>query len=242
MTVFLQFIADNSQYVYALAGLVALFYLRRAIVARRERRSAIFPLEREVAMGRIYRTFGVAVLLLIIIASTWAAGNLLLPQLAKIEGITMPQPDDILVLIDTPTPTLPAPTATPTATPTVRARPTRIPPTVQVSKPTPAVIPPFCPIPGVDISSPGDGQAVAGQVAVIGTANIEGYQFYKLEWAADANPGVWNWFAGGEHPAVGAVLGTFSADLPSGRYSIRLVVVDITGNYPEPCIVHVNVP
>lgn len=243
MTVFLQFLADNAQFVYFAVILVALYLLRRALITRRERRSALFPLEREVAMSRTYRIIGAAIFLLIIIGGVWAAGQLLLPRLQTVEGIATPTPD-LLVLLDTPTPTLPPPTATPTITPTAKPRPTRKPPPVEeASTPTPVIQPPSCPNPAAAISSPGNGQIADGELAVTGTASIDGFQFYKLEWAADANPQQWNWFAGSEHPVVGSVLGSFNpAGLPSGTYQIRLVVVDNTGNYPQPCNVQVVIP
>ena len=164
MTVFVQFIADNAQYVYALCALVALYLLRVAFVARRERRSAMFPLEREVALGRIYRAFGLAIFLLVIMGAVYAVGVYLLPQLQQGEVLTTPTPD-LLVLIDTPTPTLPPPTATPTITPTTRPRPTRAVPTVgpeTAATPVPAVRPPACPNPGAAIASPGIGQVDSG--------------------------------------------------------------------------------
>ncbi len=77
--------------------------------------------------------------------------------------------------------------------------------------------------------------------AVTGSANIDGFQFYQLEWSAGAD--LWNWFAGSEFPVAGGVLGVFQAGaLPPGAYTIRLVVVDQTGNYPSPCTVQVTVP
>ncbi|NOX62559.1 MAG: hypothetical protein GXP42_11545, partial [Chloroflexi bacterium] len=132
-----------------------------------------------------------------------------------------------------------------TTTPTPRPRPTRRPPPTLAPQgpPTPEVSPPACPNPGAAIASPGNGQTVQGEIQVTGTASIDRFQFYKLEWAWEGNPEQWNWFAGSETPVVGGVLGAFNpAGLPSGNYTIRLVVVDITGNYPPPCSVHVIVP
>ena len=84
---------------------------------------------------------------------------------------------------------------------------------------------------------------ISGEVAVTGTANIDNFQFYKLEWSWEGNSGVWNWFAGGESPVSGGYLGSFKpAGLPAGAYTIRLVVVDNTGNFPSPCNVRVTVP
>lgn len=249
MSVFFDLLADNVVYIYALCALVALYLLRVAARARRERRSAIFPLEREVAVGRTYRTLGLAVLVLLIIGATWAATEYLFPRFVTTEASTSPVPDDVIILIDTPTVTPLPPTATPTTAPTPQVRPTRPPaPTpilvpVDTPTPVPVIVRPACANPNVDISSPGIGQIISGDVAVTGTANIANFQFYKLEWAWEGNPSEWNWFAGGESPVVGGYLGAFApAGLPSGSYNLRLVVVDATGNYPTPCNVRVTVP
>ena len=60
--------------------------------------------------------------------------------------------------------------------------------------------------------------------------------YYKLEFGAGTNPSVWSYFDGGENPVQGGRLGSLNAEtLPPGTYSIRVVVVDNTGNYPPPC-------
>jgi len=243
MTVFLQFLTDNARFIYGAVALVGLYFLYRAIVLRRERRSAVFPLEREVAMARLYRLFGVATILLLILGGTWAASNLLLPEIETNapEGAATP---DILVLIDTPTPTPLPPTATPTATPTIKPRPTRrkAPPRPKTT-PTQQVVSPACPTAGAMITSPGMGQTLTGPTSIVGTANIPNFQYYKLEWSSVSAPDQWHWFAGAESPVNNGVLGTFDPALvPPGKYNIRLVVVDITGNYPQPCNVQVIVP
>lgn len=243
MTVFLGFLADNAPYIYAFCAVVALYFLRVAIRARRERRAAVFPLERELALARTYRTFGVALLLLLIMGATYFTVHRLIPRLRELPVASTPTPG-ILVLIDTPTPTPPPPTATPTPAPTPTLRPTRRPPPTPepTREPAPVVRPPACPHPGAAIASPGIGQVLRGDTPVVGTASIEGFQFFKLEWSA-AGSDQWHWFAGSETPAVGTVLGVFRAgSLPPGQYVIRLVVVDNTGNYPPPCQVSVVIP
>lgn len=244
MTVFLNFLANNAQYIYGLCAFLALYFLRSALRARRERRSSIFPLEREVAVGRTMRTFGMALLLAGAMAATWLAVNRLLPRLEALPGPSTPAPASVIVLIDTPTPTIAPPTETPTPASTPTKAPTRRPtatPAQAVTPPPPRIIPPACANPGAAITSPGVGQIVSIDTAVTGAANIEGFQFYKLEWSSGADH--WNWFAGSEFPVAGGVLGVFQAGaLPPGAYTIRLVVVDQTGNYPSPCTVQVTIP
>jgi hypothetical protein len=243
VAVFLGFLAANASYIYAFCALIALYFLRVAIRARRERRAAVFPLEREVALARTHRTFGVALLLLVIMGTTYVTVHRLMPRLNEMAVSDTPTPG-VFVLIATPTFTPPPPTATPTPAPTPTPRPTRRPPPTPAPTPeaTAPVRPPACPHPGAAIASPGNGQVVRGDTPIIGTASIENFQFFKLEWSVAGNE-QWNWFAGSETPAVGTVLGVFRAgDLPPGHYVIRLVVVDHTGNYPTPCLVTVVVP
>jgi hypothetical protein len=146
------------------------------------------------------------------------------------------------------TPTPLAPTLTPTTTPTVEratrpVRPTATPEVV--TTPTPAVRPPACPNSGVQITSPGVNQVVQGNVQVRGTANLPDFQYYKVEVGPGPNPKDHEWTVVGQlhqSPVVGGVLEILnSSAYPAGSYTLRLVVVDQTGNYPEPCRVTVTV-
>ena len=52
MSVLIQLVADYAPWIYGLCGLLALWYLREAFLARRERRQAMYTLEREAALDR----------------------------------------------------------------------------------------------------------------------------------------------------------------------------------------------
>jgi LysM repeat protein len=83
--------------------------------------------------------------------------------------------------------------------------------------------------------SPRPGARLSGVVHFKGTAVIEDFWYYKLEYRAD---GLDNWhYITGEHDeAVDDYLGSFDTrGLPDGTYFVRLVIVDRTGNYPPPC-------
>jgi len=88
-------------------------------------------------------------------------------------------------------------------------------------------------------------QVVQGNVAVRGTANIDGFQYYKIEVGSGANPNDNQWTVVGQlhyNAVSGGVLETFNGGAyPAGTYTLRLVVVDRTGNYPEPCRVTIVV-
>lgn len=129
-----------------------------------------------------------------------------------------------------PTPEPPTPEAPPTETPTPEPPP-----------------PPVAAAPCADgravIAGPGAGQVVNGVVGVTGTAQHESFQYYKLEYA----PGAWAaggyvYFDGSNSQVIGGLLGNLdSSVLPNGDYTIRLTVVDQTGNFPPPCDVAIAV-
>ncbi len=149
----------------------------------------------------------------------------------------------------TPTPEPPTPTPvppTPTPTPTLPPLPTPTPVPVVEQPPTPTppqVVAPACPDPRAVITAPGVNQVVGGQVPITGRAVHENFQFYKLEFAPgpDAQEG-FAYFDGGSIPVENGLLGTFNSPaVPNGVYTIRLTVVDISGNFPPPCQVTVTV-
>jgi hypothetical protein len=87
------------------------------------------------------------------------------------------------------------------------------------------------------------GATVSATVAISGTANIEGFQFYKVEISAGEQPGTWSVItATRSQPVSGGLLDTWDTSAyPAGAYWLRLVVVDQSGNYPSPCAVRVTV-
>jgi transcriptional regulator with XRE-family HTH domain len=132
-------------------------------------------------------------------------------------------------------PTLEPPTATPEVLPTET-------PTPEPPPPAPVAAAP-CADGRAVITAPGAGQVVNGIAGVSGTAQHESFQYYKLEYA----PGAWAaggyvYFDGSNSQVTGGLLGNLDTGiLPNGDYTIRLTVVDQTGNFPPPCDVAVVV-
>lgn len=85
------------------------------------------------------------------------------------------------------------------------------------------------------ITSPSDGQAVGGDVALQGTAVIESFQKYELHFKQEpSGDDAFIYFDGGTQPVVNGQLGVWRASgLPAGTYSLRLRVVKQDGNYAE---------
>ncbi len=240
MAVVIDLIREFSPWIYGACAIAALWYLRVVILARNERRYAVFALEREQAFNRVYGAWGGAIAIAFIMGAVYLLSTVVFeavePQLAADQSTPTP----VIVVAaggpPTATPTLPLPDVTPTFTPTRRPLPTARPsPTPGTAGPTESPIRrPQCPTAQAVITQPGIGQVFSGPVTITGTATHDSFAYYKLEYGAGANPAVWSYFAGGEAPVVSGRLGTLNT-LPPGTYSIRIVVVDTSGNFPTPC-------
>ncbi len=105
------------------------------------------------------------------------------------------------------------------------------------------VVPAACPDPRALIASPGVNEPVAGVIPVNGTASHEAFQYYKLEYAPGAGAaGGFVYFDGGNQAVVNGQLGSFNTTaLPNGPFTLQIVVVDQTGNFPPPCRVTVDI-
>lgn len=141
----------------------------------------------------------------------------------------------------------PIPTQTPLPTPTeeVFVLPT---PTPVPIEPTPTEIPepitaPICADARSVIASPGVGQVVSGVASVTGTATHDAFQYYKMEYAPGTDAaGGYVYFDGANAPVSGGLLGNLdTTGLPNGAYTLQLIVVDQTGNFPPPCRVSVTI-
>jgi len=230
----LSFINVYSLWLYAAGFLVAVFSLREVSEARKDRVQTIFSLEKELASIRENRARTVlvivgALLVLLTLLKFAVVPSQTLPPLQE------PTPTQIVILVPTSTPVTPTPTRTRIPT---RPRPTPVPPT---ETPTLTPAPPLCPQPGVRITSPTMNQVASGQVVIRGTAKVEAFQFYKLEYGIGEDPEQWH-SIGELHrtSVVDDVLGTWDVTgFPGGVSKLRLTVVDMTGNFPPPCEVQV---
>jgi len=237
MAIVVHFVKEYAAWAYGACVLVALWYLRVAFSARRERRFAVFTLEREAALNRTYGAWTAAFMLLVVIGLVYFLSTVVSDAVQPlVDEVQTPTP--VVVARASATPTLPLPETTlVTETPTPRPRPTRRPePTIVPMTSTPSVQAPRCPDPRAVITSPGIGTVVSGMVPILGVAMHENFQFFKLEYGAGADPSVWSYFDGADRSVRGGRLGTLNAGaLAPGTYSIRIVSVDTSGNFLPPC-------
>jgi len=128
------------------------------------------------------------------------------------------------------------PTSTPIKGPATTRGPesTRGPTRTPTRRPSPTHTPvPLCADPRVRITSPRSGDSVRGMVEIWGTANIANFQYYKLEWRHFST---WSYIGRSYYAGNDKRLMTWdTSGVPTGIVRLRLVVVDRTGNYPEPC-------
>jgi hypothetical protein len=224
-------------YLYG-AGFLALLLCWREIgQAQKLRSETIFSLEKELAAVRQRRGRNTLVVVLAFLVLLTALGYAPAPGGALPAN---PEPTSTLLVIELPTPTLEPPTPTRTRIPT-RPRPTALPPTETPTRAPPPT--PVCAQPGVCITSPMKNQVIAGQVTIRGTAQIDRFQFYKLEYGMGENPEQWNSIGDIHHsPVVDGALGVWdTAGFPNGVFKLRLTVVDMSGNFPPPAEVRVTI-
>lgn len=248
MLLLLRLLAPYVVWLYLVGVFVLVIYLRNWLVASRDLRASLFRLEREMAVARMRRAaagaFAVFGMLIVLFFAQFYLGR----NLGDIIKPT-PTPDFGVDSAYEPTPdsTL-APGETPAATPT--HRPTRRPvtlvpsPTVTLEfAPTDTPPPQACPHPGAVILQPGAGARIKGRIDIRGTADIPNFQFYKIEVGLGENPSYWTSISDVHRSPVndGLLEVWDTTDLPAGSYTVRLVVVDITGNYVPPCEARVYV-
>lgn len=246
MSVLIQLLADYAPWIYALCGLIALWYVREAFLIRRERRQAMYTLEREAAQSRVRSLFGIAFVLVAVMGVVYYISNYL------VEAVPTPTTEEEVMALTptapllqpTPTPTPRSETPTPTATATARPRPT-LRPTEPITPEAPTPQPAACPDPRNTLVSPGQNAVVQGIVRVTGSANAENFEYYKLEFGAGSSPrdDQLSFILRNDAPVSNGSLGIWDVSgLPAGVYTLQLKVVENSGNWlSPPCRVQVTV-
>ncbi|MFQ5812892.1 MAG: hypothetical protein ACE5I2_06865 [Anaerolineae bacterium] len=241
MTTLLKLVSEYYVWLMGACVLGILFYIGRAIMAHREKGRAIFTLEKEAASSTRLRSIGMVFVLVVLAVAFYFTAIYLEPNL-DLETESEPTPTVLLQPTLSPTPGPPTPTLTPR--PTRTRRPTATPEVTLTPTPEPVVLP-NCPNSGVRLTNPTVNAVLKEAVEITGSANFDkdknrDFQFYKFELKGEPTSWEWRTVATHETPVADGVLGVWDTSaLPAGAYTFRLVVVDKTGNYPEPCEVNV---
>ncbi len=245
-----QLIAQYSLWLYILGVVAALYYVRELVEAQRGAKQSLFGLEREHAVHRRTRAVWMIIFVVLSVGVVAVLSRVVAPRLGgEVPSIAL-DPTSSAPFVATP------PTDTPTVRPTATTAPTVTPLTPQpTDTPTPEptqeetplpqpTLPPVagCGDPDQNLTSPPSGSVVGGVVAVFGTADIKNFQYYKFEVRGTQTNGEWVTTAVFQTPVRDGQLGTWdTTGWQPGPYDLRLVVVDNTGNFPEPCVVSVAV-
>jgi hypothetical protein len=247
----LRFFRAFEVWIYLLLGLVGLYFVRKFVLAWQELRDAGFGLERDNAQARLNQSAVILVLLLMLAVSEFVLVTFVAPTVPGVYELPTPT----LSLLSTATLTLSAPTTSapigtaPAEGETLEAGAYPAPDEAAVAAgevPTAAVaaaatIVTGC-VPGqIEISSPQNGQEVSGIVAILGSADIPNFGFYKLEMKL---PDDLNWLtlqAGNIVIQQGKLGDWDTRRLPPGEYQLGLVVVDNQARLSAPCVVQVRV-
>jgi hypothetical protein len=93
----------------------------------------------------------------------------------------------------------------------------------------------------LEITYPGEGEAVSGTVEIIGSVNVENFGSYKYEYSS-AGAVDWVTIAAGNQLRLDEGLGFwYTSELPPGRYLLQLVPLNNQGEEMTPCIISVEV-
>jgi hypothetical protein len=239
-------IARYALVLYALCALGAFFYVWAAFQARRRQDLALFALEREEAINQGRHSWKMAGFCVLLAVGIYSVGSFVVPNLPLEQAEETPvigllfTPAASPTSVPTSTPTSPSgsiPTVAPIATPLDRPPDTPTPNSTPAEDEAPESA--ACVSAGTQIIYPGNGDHLSGVVEVRGTASLPDFSFYKFEiqWP---NSEDWVTVQSFDVPVAGGILGYWDTrPLEPGTFKFRLVVVDNTSNYPEPCVITV---
>jgi hypothetical protein len=239
MTVLIELVDNFAVWIYIACALTILAYLRVIYLAKKERGASLFTIEKEVATGRAYRATFTILGLLVIIGLVAFVDVYLAPTLGV--AISSSTPEGPVVLpTSTSTPVPPTPTPVVTRGPLVRPTPPWTPTPEQ--SPTPTAAQASCPDPMSRISYPGVNQTVSGVVEIRGTAKMDAFWYYKVEFSFGQGGNEFHVIDDLKYTTVeDGVLVVWNTGELSGPVTLRLTVVKTDGNYLPPCDVPVNV-
>jgi hypothetical protein len=248
MKVLLKAVVDYANWVHIVGIFAILLCLRSVLLARHERERSIYTLEKEAATSKEFRVLTIGLIVGAVMGVMFLLTTVIAPRVTFVEPEEQPVTPAAALVLPTVTPTRARPTPTATATAT-RVRPLPTPTFIAITlappepTATPPPPPPSCPNSLARLTAPAQNATVSGAVQILGSANIPNFDYYKIEYSSPAKPGHWALITDLRRGSVaGGLLDVWDTTaFPNGPYTLRLVVVDNTGNYPDPCTVQVTV-
>lgn len=219
----LQFFSDYSVVVFLLLLVGGIFAVRGLGRARAEKTEAVFILEHELAQRHLRQSTAILVTVLLLILSEILVVVFLTPILPELTLNS--QSDGHLSVI--PTHTIPAEIMQ-----TLNASTPASTSTVSISGCIPAQI---------MLTYPAPGQEVRGKIALIGSADIPNFGFYKYEFSP-IGMDIWSTIQAGREVIQNDDLGIWdTSELTPGDYLLRLVITDNQGDVFPACVVPIRI-
>ncbi len=205
-------------WLYLFLGLAALGYARHIWIAYQDLQRSLFGLEREQALARLKRSAAFVALAAFSAAAIFVLTTYVTPSLPA----TLPTPLPTISLLTTPVATVNPIDITP--------------------PPSTGIDTSGCQNPQATITDPQPNSTLSGIVVIRGTADIDNFAFFKLEYRGQTDEGPWRAILAHEEAVIDGDLGTWDTSLVlPGDYALRLVVVDTAGNAPLPCAIPVRI-
>jgi hypothetical protein len=221
----LRFLKTYEALIYlGLVGL-ALWEIRKFLMAWEETRGAAFGLERESAQGRLNKSAIILILYLALGMGEFFMVSFVAP--------TVPGATPLLT-----------PTIDLMATPTVTLAAFETQEEAEEATPTPIGYPPEdsgCIPDQLMLTSPHHEQSIHGKVTLFGTVDMPNFSFYKYEVMRPLDP-IWYTLQAARETKNDEALGDWDTQLLSpGEYLLRLVAVDNQGQMLGSCEIQVNI-
>jgi hypothetical protein len=222
-------IEEYQSWIYLLLGVFGLVYLRLTLKRAKQLRSTFFGLESARAREDLMRSILMLVLVVVGFLVTFVA--------ATFGGPAIPISARPTVL----------PTVSLLSTPEGISGEEEI---IETATPLGETLlaESGCLNPNATILSPEEEDSVSGMVDILGVADIPGFAFYKIEIKSLTPDSTWQAIGAGTTPVCencdegSLVLARWDTSLLTpGEYSLRLVVMDSTGNAPLPCEIGLRV-
>lgn len=224
MAELLRFLQQSEIWIYALGGLIALFYLRKMLVSWPEWRGARFGIERETAQRRFSAALSGLILVVVFVLAEFILVSFVSPGIPQANVIPTPTLDLLTTAIT-------APAAGGETTPEATAG------VIALSTVTTGQC-----VPGqIEWTEPFDGAEISETVTLKGTVNVSDFGFYKYEYSQPGSS-IWSTIAAGNKPVTNDQIGVWNTtQMTPGDYLLRLVVVDNQNNALPGCVIAVRI-
>jgi hypothetical protein len=221
MILLLHFFIVYAPLMYMVLAVGVLIATRGLARSLREKKKAVFGLEREISLGHMRQSIAVLGIVIFLALGELVLQAFVAPSLPAVTTFSTPT----LSLLTVPTSTLSVLPALGSEAPVPST-------TVEISG---------C-IPGqIMITAPKSGDTISGAIVIMGTADIPNFGHYTYEFVLS---GAENWspiLAGREVVRDGEIGRWDTSQLASGDYLLRLVVFNNQGNSLPACVVPVRI-